>query len=71
MLPLFNILLILGVSSAITPIPVQATSIVDCIVLIAVSVIFYLPAMRGKLGRFPGAVMALSYVAYTVYLIMR
>ena len=68
---LFNILLILGVSSAITPIPVQATSIVDCIVLIAVSVIFYLPAMRGKLGRFPGAVMALSYVAYTVYLIMR
>lgn len=68
---LFNILLILGVSSAITPIPVQATSIVDCIVLIAVSVIFYLPAMRGKLGRFPGAVMALSYVAYTAYLIMR
>lgn len=68
---LFNILLILGVSSAITPIPVQATSIVDCIVLIAVSVIFYLPAMRGKLGRFPGVVMALSYVAYTVYLIMR
>ncbi len=68
---LFNILLILGVSSAITPIPVQATSIVDCIVLIAVSVVFYLPAMRGKLGRFPGAVMALSYVAYTVYLIMR
>lgn len=68
---LFNILFILGVSSAITPIPVQATSIVDCIVLIAVSVVFYLPAMRGKLGRFPGAVMALSYVAYTVYLIMR
>lgn len=68
---LFNILLILGVSSAITPIPVQATSIVDCIVLIAVSVVFYLPAMRGKLGRFPGVVMALSYVAYTVYLIMR
>lgn len=68
---LFNILFILGVSSAITPIPVQATSIVDCIVLIAVSVVFYLPAMRGKLGRFPGVVMALSYVAYTVYLIMR
>ena len=39
--------------------------------LIAVSVVFYLPAMRGKLGRFPGVVMALSYVAYTVYLIMR
>ena len=68
---LFNILLILGVSSVITPIPVQATSIIDCLVLIAISVVFYLPARKGKLGRLPGAVMAASYVAYTVYLIMR
>ena len=68
---LFNILLILGVSAAITPIPVQAVSIIDCLVLIGVSVVFYLPAMRGKLGRAPGAVMALCYVAYTAYLIMR
>ena len=68
---LFNILLILGVSSVITPIPVQATSIIDCLFLIAISVVFYLPARKGKLGRLPGAVMAASYVAYTVYLIMR
>ena len=68
---LFNILLILGVSASITPIPVQAVSVIDGIVLIAASVIFYLPAMRGKLGRAPGAVMALCYVAYTAYLIIR
>lgn len=68
---LFNILLILGVSAVITPIPVQATSITDCLFLIAISVVFYLPARKGKLGRLPGAVMAASYVAYTVYLIMR
>ena len=68
---LFNILLILGVSAVITPIPVQATSIIDCLFLIAISVVFYLPARKGKLGRLPGAVMAASYVAYTVYLIMR
>ena len=68
---LFNILLILGVSSAITPIRGQATSIIDCLFLIAISVVFYLPARKGKLGRLPGAVMAASYVAYTVYLIMR
>ena len=68
---LFNILLILGVSSVITPIPVQATSIIDCLFLIAISVVFYLPARKGKLGRLPGAVMVASYVAYTVYLIMR
>lgn len=68
---LFNILLILGVSSVITPIPVQATSIIDCLFLIAISVVFYLPARKGKLGRLPGAVMAAMYVAYTAYLIMR
>ena len=68
---LFNILLILGVSAVITPIPVQATSITDCLFLIVISVVFYLPARKGKLGRLPGAVMAAMYVAYTAYLIMR
>lgn len=68
---LFNILLILGVSAVITPIPVQATLIIDCLFLIAISVVFYLPARKGKLGRLPGAVMAAMYVAYTAYLIMR
>ena len=68
---LFNILLILGVSAVITPIPVQATSIIDCLFLIAISVVFYLPARKGKLGRLPGAVMAAMYVGYTAYLIMR
>ena len=68
---LFNILLILGVSAVITPIPVQATSIIDCLFLITISVVFYLPARKGKLGRLPGAVMAAMYVAYPAYLIMR
>lgn len=68
---IFNLLLILGVSAAITPIPVQATSIIDALVLIGISIVFYLPARRGKLGRAPGVVMALTYVVYTAYLIIR
>ena len=68
---LFNIFLILGVSSVITPIPVQATSIVDCLFLIAISAVFYLPAGKGKLGRVPGIAMVAMYAVYTVYLIMR
>ena len=68
---IFNLLFILGVSATITPIPVQATSIIDALVLIGISIVFYLPARRGKLGRAPGAIMALTYVVYTVYLIMR
>ena len=56
---------ILGVSSVITPIPVQATSIVDCLFLIAISVVFYLPARKGgKLGRVPGIAMVATYAVY-------
>lgn len=68
---LFNILLILGVSAAITPIHVQPTAVIDTLVLIAASVLFFLPARKGRLGRAPGAVMALCYIVYTVYLILR
>ena len=68
---LFNILFILGASAAISPITIQRTSLMDCLILIAVSVLFYLPARREKLGRLPGGVMVLSYVAYTFYLILR
>ncbi len=68
---LFNILLILGMSAAISPITVLPTAVIDCLILIVVSVVFYLPARRGSLGRLPGALMALTYIAYTVYLIIR
>ena len=68
---IFNILLFLGLYSVITPIPVQSTSIIDCLVLIGITIVFYLPARKGRLGRAPGAVMALTYVVYTAYLIMR
>ena len=80
---IFNILLILGLSSVITPIPVLSTSIIDCLVLIGITAVFYIPARLakthdvpdtqagGRLTRPVGAVMVLIYVAYTVYLIVR
>lgn len=68
---LFNILFILGISATISPILVESTAIIDCLILLAASVVFYLPSMRGKLGRLPGGIMVLSYVAYMLYLIQR
>ncbi len=68
---LFNILLILGASAAISPITVLPTAVIDCLILIVVSVVFYLPARKGALGRLPGILMALTYIAYTAYLIVR
>lgn len=68
---LFNILLILGVSAVISPISVLPTAVIDGAILLVVSLLFYLPARKGTLSRPVGAVMALTYVAYTAYLICR
>lgn len=68
---LFNILLILGVSALISPISVLPTAVIDGAILLVVSLLFYLPARKGTLSRPVGAVMALTYVAYTAYLICR
>ena len=69
---IFNIFLILGVSSAILPMNVSGTYLYDIGMLIAVMVLTYLPIAKTKrVTRGMGIAMVLVYVAYTVYLIMR
>ncbi len=69
---IFNLLLILGVSSVITAIPVEPIMVMDMIILIAVSVICYIPiAIQKKLTRPVGIFMMAMYVAYTAYLFIR
>lgn len=68
---IFNILLILGASSAVTPISVQQTALIDGAILIALSIIFYIPARKGKISRPVGITMAACYAIYTIYLICR
>lgn len=69
---IFNVFLILGVSSTILPMNVSNTYLYDIGMLIGVMVLTYLPiAKTKKVTRGMGIVMVLVYVAYTVYLIMR
>ena len=69
---IFNIFLILGVSSAILPMNVSSTYLYDIGMLIGVMVLTYLPiAKTKKVNRTMGIVMVLVYVVYTAYLIMR
>lgn len=69
---IFNIFLILGVSSAILPMNVSGTYLYDIGMLVAVMVLTYLPiAKTKKVTMGMGITMVLVYVAYTVYLIMR
>ena len=66
---IFNILLILGLSSQVMPLVSADITIVDYAVMIAAAAFPLLFGFRGKIGRVGGAVMFLCFALYTWYLI--
>ena len=69
---IFNILFILGASSALTPINVAPELFIDTIILIVVSILILIFARTKKItNRFEGAICVLLYIAYTTYIIIR
>lgn len=66
---IFNILLILGLSSQVMPLVSADITIVDYAVMIAAAVFPLLFGFRGKIGRVGGAVMVFCFALYTWYLI--
>lgn len=70
----FNAMLILGLSSIITPLSFASMTIVDIAVLILSSVLLLIWAYTGRrnrIDRWEGAAMLLCYVAYNVFLFSR
>ena len=62
---LFNILLVLGLSSVISPIAVQGDMTIDVIFMIALTVaVFLLSLFRKRIPRLYGIILMLSYVVY-------
>lgn len=69
---IFNILFIIGMTAAVSPIAVGSESLIDMIWLFAISVITYLFAVRDKkINRWQGAAMVIMYIAFTVFILMR
>lgn len=66
---IFNISLILGVSSQVMPLTSSGITYVDYIVMIAAAIIPMILGIKGKIGRFSGTLMFLSFVAYNWYLV--
>ena len=66
---IFNILLILGLSSQVMPLVSAEITLVDYAVMIAAAAFPLLFGFKGKIGRVGGAVMLLCFVLYTWYLI--
>ena len=66
---IFNITLILGLSSQVMPLTSSGITIIDYLVMIGASILPLLFGFRGKIGRLGGAVMVICFVAYNWYLI--
>ena len=66
---IFNILLILGLSSQVMPLVSADITLVDYAVMIAAAAFPLLFGFKGKISRVGGAVMLFCFVLYTWYLI--
>ena len=66
---IFNILLILGLSSQVMPLTSADITVVDYGVMIGAAIVPLLFGFNKKIGRVGGAVMVLCFVLYTWYLI--
>ena len=70
----FNVMMILGLSSVITPLSFASMTIVDIITLVLSAVLLLIWAYTGRKNRIDrreGAAMLLCYVAYNVFLFSR
>ena len=66
---IFNLSLILGTASQITPLTSSGITFVDYAVMIFAAIVPLVLGCRGKLNRWAGAFMFLCFVAYNIYLI--
>lgn len=66
---IFNITWILGLSAQVMPLNSSGITMVDYGVMIVASIVPFLLGIKGKIGRFSGLIMFLSFVVYTVYLL--
>lgn len=69
---IFNILFVLGISSAISPIAVITENLVDVVLLILMSLIVWIFTWtKERVNRAEGAGMVLLYIGYWVYICVR
>ena len=69
---IFNILLVLGVAAAISPVGFIIENMIDIAFLILISVITLVFAWTSKeINRKEGIIMLLLYAVYMVYICMR
>lgn len=68
----FNILMVLGIASAISPISIITENIIDlCVLVIFTVCVWIFAGTRKKIGMIEGFCMVGLYIAYAVYIVIR
>ena len=68
----FNILLVLGIASSISPIGFMMSNAIDIAAVIVATLVCWAVAAKNKaLGKVMGVIMVASYFIYMVYVVMR
>jgi len=69
---IFNILFVLGAASLITPLSINPVIFTDIWIMIVLTILLLIFSRTSfRIGRREGIILALIYVAYTVYIIIR
>lgn len=66
---IFNITLILGLSSQVMPLNSSGITAVDYAVMIGAAIATVILGWKGKIGRLSGTLLFISFIAYTWYLL--
>ena len=68
----FNILMVLGIASALNPVRLIRENIIDILILIVFSVVVWIfAATKKQISRKEGIAMVAMYLVYAVYIILR
>lgn len=66
---IFNLTLILGLSSQVTPLVSSGIGLTDYLVMIGAVILTFAAGCRGRIGRAGGVVLLVSFILYNWYLI--
>ena len=68
---IFNIIFVLGISGMVIPLGVSSTVLIDILVMLGVTILFFILSMFGKFNRKHSYIFIGIYLTYLVYLILR
>ncbi|MDY4741744.1 MAG: sodium:calcium antiporter, partial [Lachnospira sp.] len=69
---IFNILMVLGIASAISPISIITNNMIDLAILIVFTIcVWIFSATKKKIGKAEGLCMLALYAVFAVYIIIR